>query len=159
MSARYGWRPGSHIRLDAQRAGEELEAVRKCHNGRLEPENVLDAAKSKRSPLHAHFEWDDAVAANEYRLNQAGELIRSLTVDISGSNLEVRTTRAFVNVEVDGDRHYTSIETAMSSEELRAQVLERAWRELKSWQDRHVELVEFAKFFSLIDKGPPPPKK
>lgn len=155
---RYGWRPGAHIRIDAQRAGEEMEQVRKAHNGRLEPEFVLECAQSKRSALHDHFQWDDAAAANEYRLGQAGELIRSLTVDVSKSNLESKPIRAFVNVEVDGDRHYTSIETALSSEELRAQVLERAWRELKSWQERHAELVEFAKVFAAIDKSKPPPK-
>lgn len=152
---RYGWRPGSHVRLDAQLAGEEMERVRKAHNGRLEPEMLVRQARSKRSALHDHFEWDDAVAAEKHRLDQAGALIRSLTVDISKSNLESKPIRAFVNVEVGGDRHYVAIQTAMDSEELRHQVIQRAWRELKAWQERHAELVEFARVFAAIERSKP----
>lgn len=155
MSKHYAWRPGAHVKIDAQAAGEEMEAVRKRHNGRLEPELLLDAARSTRSPLHDHFEWDDESAAEKYRVEQAGHLIRSLTVDVSNSNLETKPMRAFVSVEIEGDRHYTSIETALSSDALRAQVLERAWRELRSWQERHAELLEFARVFAAIEESRP----
>lgn len=41
----------------------------------ITPASVLDAARSKSSPLHEFFEWDDKKAADKYRLMQASEMI------------------------------------------------------------------------------------
>lgn len=150
----YGWRSGAHISLDAQKAGEELDRLRTRHNGQLTPETVVEKARDPKSHLHAHFEWDDAAAAENYRQEQAGQLIRSLTVDITRSNIEEpKHIRAFVNVERDGDRHYVAIAHAMSDEQLRRQVLQRAWAELEAWRQRHAELTELARIFSMVDRG------
>jgi hypothetical protein len=154
MPVTYGWRPGSHINLDPQKAGEELDRLRTRHNGQLTPETVVEQAKDPKSHLHPHFEWDDATAAEQHRLGQAGQIIRSLTVDITRSNIEEpRHVRAFVNVERDGDRHYIAVAHAMSDADLRRQVLQAAWAELEAWRRRHAELTELARIFSMVDGG------
>lgn len=151
----YGWRAGSRVSLDPQKAGEAIARIEKSHNGLLEPEMVVEAARDENSPLHPHFTWDDAAAAEEYRKGEARELVRALTVDISRSNIETKTVRAFVNVDVEGERGYTSTFTAMSSEALRKQVLERAFNELEAWRQRHQELSELARIFAAIDETRP----
>lgn len=148
----YGWRSGSRVNLDAQAVGAAIERLTKRHNGVLEPGHIVDAARDEASPMHPHFQWDDAAAAELYREDQARELVRSLTVDISRSNLESRPIRAFVNVETGGERGYVSTATAMSSEDLRRQVLQRAFAELEAWRARHAELSELARIFSVIDE-------
>lgn len=148
----YGWRPGARINLDPEKAGKELERIKKAGNGLLEPASVVEAARHEASPIHDHFEWDDSAAAQSYRENQARELVRSLTIDVSRSNLEQKAVRAFVNVEVGDQRGYVSTVTAMSSEELRRQVLGRAFAELEAWRARHAELSELARIFSAIDE-------
>lgn len=153
MPVTYGWRPGSRVGLDAQKAGEALARIEKAHNGRLEPEFVVDAARDDKSPLHPHFEWDDATAAEAHRADQAREIIRSLTIDISRSNLEPRPIRAYVNVTVDDAPHYANVATAMSSRELRQQVISRAWSELEAWRQRHAELTELGRIFTMVDAG------
>lgn len=152
MSVRYAWRPGSRVSIDPQRAGRELESIRKADGGELTPQSVVDRARSANSSLHDHFEWDDALAAEQHRLSQAGELIRSITIDVSRSNIEApKQVRAFVNVVREGRRHYTSTLVALSDGELRAQVLAKAWADLEAWRERHAELTEFARIFSAID--------
>lgn len=148
----YGWRAGSRIGLDAQAVGQTIERLTQRHNGVLEPAHIVDAARDDSSPMHPHFTWDDAEAAERYREDQARDLVRSLTIDISRSNLETRPVRAFVNVETGGERGYVSTATAMSSEDLRKQVLERAFGELEAWRARHAELTELARIFSAIDE-------
>jgi hypothetical protein len=148
----YGWRSGSRVRLDAQKVGEAIERLTKRHNGVLEPEHIVEAAKEESSPMHPHFTWDDAEAAEQFRQGQARELVRSLTIDISHSKLETRPVRAFVNVETGGERGYVSTKTAMSSHELRKQVIERAFAELEAWRARHAELSELARIFAVIDE-------
>lgn len=148
----YGWRAGSRINLDAQKAGEELAKLQKSKNDLLEPTDIVDAARDPKSVLHPHFEWDDARAAEAFRCDQARELVRSLTIDISRSNLETRPVRAFVNVETGGSRGYVTTATAMTSAELRKQVLEKAFAELEAWRARHAELTELARIFAAIDE-------
>lgn len=151
MPVTYGWRPGSRVSLDAQVVGKEIERLAKCHNGVLEPGHIVEDARPDTSPLHPHFQWNDSAAAEMYREGQARDLVRCLTVDISRSNLEARPIRAFVNVETGGERGYVSTAMAMSSRELRKQVIEKAFSELEAWRQRHAELTELARIFSIID--------
>lgn len=151
----YGWRAGARVALDAQKVGEAIASLQKGSNTVLEPLTIVNAARDEKSPMHTHFEWDDGAAAEHYRTDQARELVRSLTVDVSRSNLEARPVRAFVNVETAGERGYVSTHTAMTSEDLRKQVLRRAFEELESWRARHAELSELARIFSAIDETRP----
>ena len=152
MPVTYAWRPGSRISLDAQKAGRELENIRKQEGGELTPAAVVERARSGNSALHAHFEWDDQKAAEQHRLGQAGELIRSITVDVTRSNVEEpKRIRAFVNVTTEGRQHYTSTFHALSDAELRAQVIAKAWADLEAWRQRHAELTEFGRIFAAMD--------
>lgn len=154
MAVRYGWRPGSRVSLDAEKAGREMEDVRRQNGGALTPEALLERARSANAATHAHFEWDDSKAAEQHRLGQAGDLIRAITVDISRSNVEpTKPIRAFVSVEREGARSYTSTVHALSDVDLRKQVLDRAWSDLEAWRQRHAELTEFAKIFAAIDQA------
>ena len=148
----YQWKDGFRSSLDAQTIGVELERIRTTNNGRLEKEMVVIEAQSPDSPLHSAFEWDDTKAAHEYRCEQSRYIIRNIQVTIPESHNET-PIRAFVSVQRDSDISFTSIVHAMSDEDLRAQVVASAWRELEAWHSRHAELVEFAKVFSAIDQA------
>lgn len=151
MTTVYKWRAHAGVPIPAQVAGEELERIRTVNNGRLAQDAVVEAASDKASPLHPAFEWNDHRAAHQYRLTQAGYVIRMLAVTYSGAEKMTTVVRAFVNVSRDEDRSYTSIAHAMSDDELREQVLAKALKELKDWQDRYAELAEFANVFASIE--------
>lgn len=72
----------------------ELQRLFDANNGRLTPEQVVDAARSPASPLHARFDWSDADAAAKWRLEQARGLIRSvrLVVETKQHKLPVPKT-------------------------------------------------------------------
>ena len=54
----------------------ELEAIYAEH-GTVTAELLVEQATKPSHPLHAHFEWDDSVAATKYRLEQAYRLIQA----------------------------------------------------------------------------------
>lgn len=64
---------------DAAGTVAEFERIRAAR-GTLKTEYVVAAATPEDSPLHRHFEWDDAEAARLHRLNTASRLIRSIEV-------------------------------------------------------------------------------
>jgi hypothetical protein len=147
----YRWKPNTMHRVDAQVAGEELERIRTKHNGRLEPGMVVSASRAPAAPLHSAFEWNDAVAAEAWREDQASGMIRHITVDMEKPSGDTAPIRAFVSVKRDEDRSYTSVQHALSDGDLRKQVVAAAFSELVAWYKRHAELVEFAEIFALIE--------
>lgn len=143
-SAEYTWAHGARVPkgLTAQRVGEELERIRSTH-GALTPNLVVQRASSPDSPLHEAFEWEDEEAAREYRLSQARYLIRHVVVKRINSK-PVEAVRAFVQVEVAGERRYEPTQDALSDPFLRAQVLHRARSEMNSFIHKYSHLEELA---------------
>ena len=146
----YKWRSGTRLPVDAQAAGDTIEALRVRAGGQLSPAQVVDAARSEGSPLHPAFEWDDTVAAARHREDHARHLIGALVVVVSPAGAE-REMRAFVSVTQDHGTGYTALQTAMSDSELRQQVVARAWRELLQWRERYEEYAELAAAHDAID--------
>ena len=148
----YKVRSGSHLKVDAQVAGEHLERLREA-NGGLSARLVLDDAKAQESPIHEEFEWDNERAGEEYRLWQARHLMNSMVVVVSGDGEVEKTTRAFVVVTQNDQDRYESIHVVMDDPVMRQQVLTRALRELESWEKKYKELEEFAGVFKAVEKA------
>lgn len=53
----------------------QLATMYAANNNTITPQIVLDNSSTNTDPLYPQFEWDDATAANLYRLNQASKLI------------------------------------------------------------------------------------
>ena len=148
----YQWKKGSKLSVSAQEVGEYLEQIRD-RNGTITPEAVLDNAKG--SVLEPLFEWRDKKAAVSYRLTQARYILRSLEVTVTQAEpVEVRAYTVVTTQESDEaeSRVYATIEEAMRRPEWRAEVLERAKRELRTWRERYKLLSELAAVFAAVDK-------
>ena len=50
--------------------------------GRLLPSAVVQEAADPKSPLHSWFTWDDELAAQKRRLDEARELIRTVRMEV-----------------------------------------------------------------------------
>jgi hypothetical protein len=61
--------------------------------GKLSPIAVIEAAREPDSPLHGYFEWDDSKAAEQYRLDQARCLIRSVQFEVETIDLTMTAKR------------------------------------------------------------------
>lgn len=55
---------------------ETLQALADDNDGVLHPADVVEAATEPASPLHKYFDWDEAHAAHQHRLQQARRLMR-----------------------------------------------------------------------------------
>lgn len=146
----YQWRNGTRLGINAQQAGEAIDLLTRKANGALTPAAVVNAARNEESVLHSAFEWDDAVAAEAHREDQARYLIGSLVVTVRPANTP-REVRAFVNVVCDNEQGYVPLHTAMSDVDLRAQVVRRAWSELQAWRERYAGYSELASVHAAID--------
>lgn len=132
----YQWNDNARVKgVDAQTAGERLAELR-AQYGAITPAIVLADAKSKDSPLHPAFEWDNKKAADKYRLQQASYIIRSIKVLHTP---DAEPVRVFVSVETEDDNEYQTRAHVLSDDELRRKTLHRilgsALGELRDFAD------------------------
>ena len=122
--------------------GKTMEDLKKKHKtDTVSAQMLVNAAKAKRSPLHTLFEWDDQVAANEYRLIQARKYLACVEVVVIVDE-EVSSTKAFhsVTVEVadeEAETGYASFAAVSKNPKLAAQVVDKALGEMDRWQKRY----------------------
>lgn len=61
----------------------EIQAIFDQH-GAVTPSLVVEYARDQTTELHNRFEWDDTIAAEQYRLNQARRVIRVTKIVYEG---------------------------------------------------------------------------
>lgn len=83
-----------------------IKALEREH-GELRPKDVVAFAKPEDSPLHGFFEWDDDVAAEQYRLGQARQLIGRIKIEVTVNEIPLNVVY-YVKDPAAADR-YTNI--------------------------------------------------
>ena len=139
--------------LKAEIVGKELERLQKA-SGELTPELVVKKATPKNALLHPCFEWDNTVAAEQYRISQARYMLRSIEVvveksDDSDETLEIR---AFHNVNNDEDESvYVTLQQARDNPIYWEQIKDKALAEINLWKQKYKDIKEFEVIFSAIE--------
>jgi hypothetical protein len=113
--------------------------------GSLTPANVVEAARADDSPLHSRFEWDDSIAAESYRRNQASDLIRKVKVTYTDSSYRPQEVRAFLAVhgEESTSKAYEPTEDVLADPFTSKLVLQEFEREWKAFRARYEHFQEF----------------
>lgn len=145
----YKWKTYSY-KTDAAVAGSVCEKLNQTVG--LTPENLVDASRPEDAPLHNEFEWNDSLAAEEYRRVQARLLISNLAIVIEEQKQE--PIRAFFSLQ-NGFRknpgQYESTITIMSDDVKRENLLKKAKNELKAFRQKYQMLSELANVFEAIN--------
>jgi hypothetical protein len=126
----------------------ELQSIYDQHK-RLTPALVVDAAREPEHPLHSRFEWNDAVAGEAWRRQQAHELIRSVRVvyrEADESSSE-KSVRAFHAVRKEDGHVYEPVDKVAADDFTRRLVLQDMERE---WKALHRRYQDFEEFTALV---------
>lgn len=155
-SVKYRFRPGYHAKVKAEIAGTELDRITKENDGRLTPKHVVSESRPASAPLHPVFEWDDSIAAELHREEQARCLIRSTLTIISAGEVET-PIKSYLNVdphkeEGSEERFYVPSGVAMTDEEYHTYVVADAERYLLGAKERFKQIKEMAGIFAEIDR-------
>lgn len=148
------WKKGSHGKGDANRCYQELEKLRK-RDGFLIPAEVVKKAQAKRNPMHNEFTWDDSMAAEQHRLDQARLMIRTIeVVHKEAPHIQSRAYHVITRPASNGDNSrkvYQSIEEILADPIARDELLSQAIRDALSFRKRYHALSELAKVFHVMD--------
>jgi len=150
----------------AEMVRAELLALSDRHEGRLEPESVVDAARDPASVLHGMFTWDDTDAARRYRLLQAATLIRRVKITILRHDPETRQVkiehaRALESPASERDRKgepskggsYIRTAKIARDPQMRASMVDTVLAELNAIRKRYARLSELETVWAAIDEA------
>lgn len=87
--------------------------------GQLAPSIVVEDAKLKSSPLHALFEWNVKKAAYTQWIQQAREIIASVTLVVTTNETTIRVPKYVRDPEANGAEGYRSV-TALREDPVNA---------------------------------------
>lgn len=137
------WKIDGIFKADAAKVYQEIGTEN------VTPESVLEKARDKKSELHKCFEWDNKVAAEKYRLQQARQIIQ-LIVTVPDKK-EEPPKRVF---QISTERNtYQPMTFFMKNEDEANALLNRAKEELRAFQVRYASLKgELEEVFEAIDE-------
>lgn len=145
---KYAFKTASQIKADAQKTGELCKQLESTVG--LTAKNLLDASRDKNSLLHNEFEWNDAIAAEKHRENQARHIINCLVV-VSEEEPDAEPVRVFCKIENNGDSMYRSVATVIQHPDLYSQLLESAYRDMQVFKRKYEQLRDDAKLSAIFD--------
>ena len=143
MKKKFKARTGAPFSVkDAQKIGEELDLIKS--KTELNPNNIVERAKNPKSVLHNYFEWDSTKAAEQYRLQQARNIVNHIVevIVIRGENVE---QKAFFNVNTnEGTNVYVTLTEAIKTPSYRKQLI----KEMETILENLLKLI---KLFSSME--------
>ncbi len=148
-SARYRWHPTTGKDLDPATAEVFGEAIERLTGGvgkDCSPAEVLRLAYPPTSPIHGMFEWNDNLAAENYRLHQASVYIRALVTVVPG-----RAEKPIAAKVTYRSPKRPDVPEEASSTDLRRRLLMLGVAELRTWANRFGRLEEFADVVCAIE--------
>lgn len=162
----------SHV---AVKIRQELDRIAQLEGGKISPKIIVEAARDKSSILHSQFTWDDTEAAEQYRLAQAGQLIRTVNytltrVSVSPKLLDLTMSRLpdvpkssvlamldtgpVVSPSINrgpGQSSYVPRSVAMADPIMGDSLLKDALRDLNSCRRKYSQLQKLARVWSALD--------
>jgi hypothetical protein len=127
----------------------EFERIYDKNHGLLTPAVVVDEWRNPSHPFHGRLEWDNRVAGEAWRREQAHKLITSVRVAYRPDDKPKDTIRAFQALRLEeGVVYHPSEKIAQDPflTKLLMADMERDWRQLKQRYD------SFAEFWQMINR-------
>ena len=135
------WRVAGIYKADAQKVAEEIGVEK------ITPEEVLEKARDKNSELHKCFEWNDSIAAEKYRLQQAGNVIRMLVYESEKKDVEPVRLYSLTTEQ----RTYQPTKSFLVQEDEYQGLLRRALAELEAFKKKYHTLTELEGIFEAME--------
>ena len=131
------------FKADAEKVYSELETI-----GTKSPQNIVDYAEAHPdSELHKCFTWDDTKAANEWRKQEARQVVRLLVFadDETKQPTQIRVLQKATDA-------YEPVKTIVRNNDEYTKLLARAKAELKAFRERYKQINELEKVLEAIDE-------
>ena len=134
------WKVNGIFKADAQKVCEEIGDTS------ITAEEVLNRARNVDSELHKCFEWDDSIAGEKYRLQQAQNILRMLVFYPTVESKQPVRVFSYTTET----KYKPTVQMVVNIDEYQ-ELLKRAKQELQAFRNKYKTLSELQDIFNLID--------
>lgn len=145
MSELIKWKVKGLYKADPQAVYNELQTL-----DEITPDAVVELARNENSVLHNEIDWDDEVAAEKWRKQQARLIICNLVIEVQEREDEEPTTLRLFH-KPDENKTYQELQVFVKDEDEYQKLLNQAKRDLESFKTKYHILKELHSIFVLID--------
>ena len=147
----YKYRVNGLVKASAEITGKVCKDLIDS-DGAVTPARLVEVSKPKNAPLHGEFEWNNTIAAQKYREEQARQIIKNIVIiEVDEKEEEPKQAKCWVNsdrafVPTDERLHkYVTIDTALNNESWKDNLLKAAKRDMTSFIVKYKRLTELNK--------------
>lgn len=133
----YQWKLPGLYSVPAQAAGEELARIHE-KRGCLTPAGIVDESRPEQAPLHPVFEWNDRKAAEEWRKQQAKQLVCCIVVQKENAKAEPVEVRAFEHVQGG----YHPVQVILREPDMKMELMRDVLRMTDSYKEKLQSLID-----------------
>ena len=137
------WKMGFFSGVNAEKCYQEIQTIGES----VTPKQILEYARNPETELHKCFEWDDSIAAEKFRLQQARMVVCQLVIVEDMNKPEPQKIRV---IQSTGEA-YKPVKMIVRNKTEYESLLERARAELRAFKNRYHTLVELEEILALID--------
>jgi len=137
------WKFSGVFRGDAEKIYSEIQSI----GEEATAKQILDYARDENTELHKCFEWDDSIAAERWRLQQARLIVGNLVYQ-EPEKQEPTKIRVLQSTE---NNTYKPVRLILQNKSEYEQLLEQALAELHAFKERYKNLSELEEILALIE--------
>lgn len=140
------WKIDGIFKADPQKVADEIDAL----GGEVTPEQLVEAAKDKKSELHKCFDWDNRVAAEKWRKHQARQIMCFLVIrnEDEDGNQQAPVVRYMYKTDTGG---YKPSKMIFKQDDEYQKLLQRVDGELHAIKQKYAYIQERDYIWELID--------
>lgn len=135
---------GFRFSADAEKCYREIQSL-EC----ITPASIVDYARSEDTELHKCFQWDDSIAAENWRKQQARIIVSSLVVTVEKTTAGSQKYRLIQHD--DSTKEYKPVVFTVRNMDEYGRLLAQAKRELRSFKERYKSITELSEVIEQIE--------
>lgn len=103
----------------------QLAAIKALENdrGQITPRQIVQAAKNKRSPLHALFDWNKDTAAEHWWMHKARLILNAVTIQVTTQEFTYKASAYMVDTTVEGQGYRSVVALKGDTESARESLI------------------------------------
>lgn len=138
------WKLNGLFKADPQKVYEEINLL----GEEITPDQIVEAAKNKKSELHKCFTWDNTIAAEKWRRHEARQIMCFLVIKETNEDTEDNYPVRIFNKNDTGG--YKTAERIFRNDNEYQKLLQAAYSELHAFKLKYARLQELSEILELI---------
>ncbi len=147
----YTMKPGARLKTKIKPDALAKELLRVRDVCGLSAPTLLEESRPKKAVLHNEFTWDDSKAAEQWRLEEAGNIIRSVQVVYEHGPSEPQRAYVIEERPADSSATYAPVHEVLERQSSKDRLILELLADLQAFRRRFVLVSDLSHVVPVLD--------